>query len=111
MAVYFYLYAVIRKHLSRSDWNDDGAYCEKNVYSSRQRATRKVERGGVPSGRNGAINAYRFLFAVVIALLHFRYYGGFGAEPTGFRGGYLAVEFFFLTSGFFLIKRIEEQWG
>ncbi len=47
----------------------------------------------------------------MIALLHFRYYGGFGAEPTGFRGGYLAVEFFFLTSGFFLMKRIEEQWG
>lgn len=60
------------------------------------------------AGRNRAIEAYRFLFAVVICLYHFRMKGSFGSAPVAFIGGYLGVEFFALVSGFFLMPAIEK---
>lgn len=57
--------------------------------------------------KNNAIEFYRFLFSCIIFVLHSRQYGGFGNEPGHFGGGYLAVEFFLIVSGFLAAKGIE----
>lgn len=46
------------------------------------------------------VELFRFLMAIVICLHHFRLYSD--ALPYG--GGYLAVDFFFILSGFFLYR-------
>lgn len=61
-----------------------------------------------PARTTRAVEAYRFLFAVVIALYHFRSKGAFGPAPTAFIRGYLGVEFFTLVSGFFLMHTIQK---
>jgi len=61
--------------------------------------------------RNRAIDFYRFLFSLVVALLHYRGYSPFGESPTAFYGGYLAVEFFFILSGYFIMDHIEREFG
>ena len=57
--------------------------------------------------RNCAIEAYRFLFMLVICVFHFiaQYRGLDGLRYL--RGGYLGVEFFFITSGFFLALKLD----
>lgn len=50
--------------------------------------------------RNGNVELLRFLFAWIIVLFH----GG-----LHFKGGYLAVEFFFTITGFFLAEKIYLQ--
>ena len=50
--------------------------------------------------RNGKIDLLRFLFAVIIVLHHTRYL--FGDEHCFFHGGSLAVEFFFIVSGYLM---------
>lgn len=50
--------------------------------------------------RNGKIDLLRFLFAVIIVLHHTRYL--FGDEHCFFLGGSLAVEFFFIVSGYLM---------
>jgi len=73
-----------------------------------QRAA-ELRRAAPPAeGRNRTIGAYRFLFAVLICLFHFRAKGSFGSNPCAFRGGWLGVEFFALASGFFLMHSIEK---
>lgn len=68
-----------------------------------------TEQAAPPKGgRNRAIEFYRFLFAVIICLYHFRMKGNFGPTPVAFIGGYLGVEFFALVSGFFLMPAIEK---
>lgn len=52
---------------------------------------------------NNAVGAYRYLFSLVIFLLHFRPNSIFGEENRAFYGGYLSVEFFFILAGFFLM--------
>lgn len=42
-------------------------------------------------------------------MLHFRNYGDFGKAPTAFFGGYLAVDFFFIVSGYFLMQQWEKE--
>lgn len=56
--------------------------------------------------KNYAIEWYRYFFAFFICILHFKEYFG---NPYPFGGAYLAVEFFFLVSGFFLLKTVDEH--
>ena len=51
---------------------------------------------------NGKIEVYRYLLTILVALLHF--------NPHGvFKGGYIAVDFFFMLSGFYLMKTWEKR--
>ena len=57
--------------------------------------------------RNGVIDFMRFVFSVVIVIFHSRNLGGkaYGADNVLFAdAGYIAVEFFFLVSGFLMAK-------
>ena len=55
--------------------------------------------------RNSLIELYRFLFAMWVV-----YYHGFFFTKSGiFSHGYLAVEFFFILSGFYLLKGIDKS--
>lgn len=56
--------------------------------------------------RNGLIEAYRFLFACVIVIFHGAWIGG-GNRFAAFGGGYLGVEFFFILSGYFLMRQLD----
>ena len=58
--------------------------------------------------KNYAIEWYRYFFAFFICTLHFKEYFG---DPYPFGGAYLAVEFFFIVSGFFLMQSIDRQKG
>ena len=52
--------------------------------------------------RYDTIYLAKFIFTLMIAVFHFwAHY----KEPT--RGGFIAVEFFFIVSGFFLLKTYE----
>ena len=51
---------------------------------------------------NGQIEVYRYLLTFLVALLHF--------NPNGiFKGGYVAVDFFFMLSGFYLMRTWEKK--
>ena len=54
--------------------------------------------------RNSLFEFYRFLFAVWVVWYH----GYFAFENEYFASGYLAVEFFFLLSGFYLLKTLDK---
>lgn len=59
--------------------------------------------------RNGLIDFYRFVFALIIVIHHAmwldgRYIGDI-ENKVFFRGGYSAVEFFFILSGYLLSKK------
>lgn len=56
--------------------------------------------------KNLIIELYRFLFTCIIFIYHFRTYSEIQNIKGNFSGGYLGVEFFFLISGFFLMKSI-----
>ena len=51
-----------------------------------------------------SIDAAKFAFTLMIAVYHFWIH--YGQPP---RGGFIAVEFFFIASGFFLMKQWEER--
>lgn len=54
---------------------------------------------------NGIISLWKFLFAIVIVFFHTEmFYPGY--NNVFFRGGYIAVEFFFIVSGFYFAKSI-----
>ena len=55
-----------------------------------------------------AIDIYKFLFTVGVCLMH---YEGiyFLSENRMFEGFYLAVDFFFVLSGFFLYRSIKSS--
>lgn len=53
--------------------------------------------------RNGELDFLRFLFSVIVFSFHL------DCSPISFKGGYLGVEFFFVCSGFFLMKFIEKR--
>ncbi|MEE1137627.1 MAG: acyltransferase family protein [Acutalibacteraceae bacterium] len=55
------------------------------------------------SSRNGEIELFRFIFAVIVFSFHFEY------APAIFKSGYLCVEFFFVLSGYFLMQHIEKN--
>jgi len=56
------------------------------------------------SQRNGLIELYRFLFALWVVWYH----SYFILKNQYFNHGYIAVEFFFILSGFYLLKSIEK---
>ena len=58
--------------------------------------------------RNQAIDGLRGIVALIIALFHFETYAPLFQEPI-FETGYLGVEFFFVLSGFLLIKGYEAK--
>lgn len=58
------------------------------------------------SQRNNAIEAYRFLFSIVVCLFHFRIKGEFSSPNGAFNGGYLGVEYFSVIGGCFLMESI-----
>lgn len=51
--------------------------------------------------KNQTIDIWRYFFTIFICILHFKEYFG---ENYPFGGGYLAVEFFFVLSGFFVMS-------
>lgn len=54
---------------------------------------------------NGIISLWKFIFAIVILLFHCsEFYDG--TRNSFFFGGYIAVEFFYVVSGFFFAKNI-----
>ncbi len=57
--------------------------------------------------RNNAAEFYRFFFSVIICIFHFKTYSQ--TDPPPFAGGYLAVEFFLMLSGYFLAKNAFEK--
>lgn len=56
---------------------------------------------------NGNIEVLRYIFTFVIALMHF--WGNYFDNPWFLNGGYLGVEFFFITSGFFLAVTMDRR--
>ena len=56
-----------------------------------------------PSIKNGnlEIDIFKFLFSIVVVLCHCIYWGGYR-----FKAGALAVEFFFIVSGFLFTKKV-----
>lgn len=59
--------------------------------------------------KNFAVEAWRFIFCIIICLYHFLGYGGAQEAGMPFKGGYLAVEFFFIVSGFLLMQHFEQK--
>lgn len=57
--------------------------------------------------RNALIDGYRFIFIIVICILHIKEYSGNSQPPMA--GGYLAVEFFLILSGWLLIKHYDSE--
>ena len=57
------------------------------------------------SNRNSLIELYRFLFSLWVVWYH----GYFAFKNQYFSHGYIAVEFFFILSGFYIFKTIEKQ--
>ena len=58
------------------------------------------------SSRNSLLEVYRFIFAIWV-MYHHGYF--FVPKGTYFFNGYISVEFFFILSGFFLIKSIKKE--
>lgn len=57
---------------------------------------------------NGIIGIWKFIFAIVIMLYHSRRLY-IGIDSSLCRGGYIAVEFFFIVSGFYFVKSIIKE--
>ena len=57
---------------------------------------------------NGAISLWKFIFCLVIALYHAKPLFPNGEIPF-LKGGYIAVEFFFIVSGFFFAKHVLKE--
>ena len=55
--------------------------------------------------RNETVDFLKFLFALVIVIFHGRKLASSG-EFALFQSGYLGVEFFFLVSGFLMMKSV-----
>lgn len=59
--------------------------------------------------RNGKIEFLRFIFSFIIVIHHTRYL--VGDDQCMFLGGSLAVEFFFIVSGYLMMASIEKKRG
>jgi len=59
---------------------------------------------------NGIVSLWKFLFAIVIVFFHGGQFYGWGALPNPFfKGGYIAVEFFFIICGFYLASSVLKE--
>lgn len=61
------------------------------------------------TARNHQIDLWRFIFSMIIVIHHSR--NLLGDDQSKFLGGSLAVEFFFLVSGYLMMASIERQKG
>lgn len=59
-----------------------------------------------PKKRNGKIDFLKFLFAIIVLIHHTRYV--VGDKKSLFLGGSLAVEFYFLVSGYLMMASIQK---
>lgn len=59
------------------------------------------------NNRNSLLELYRFLFAMWVVWYH----GFFVFKNEFFNHGYIAVEFFFILSGFYILKTIDKHNG
>ncbi len=59
---------------------------------------------GAPGQRNAFIDLLRLLFCIFVCLFHYK-------KKLHFGGGYLGVDFFFILSGFFLMRSFEGKRG
>ena len=78
----------------------------KSIVANNDVRTERKQPSGKMKQRNSYIEFVRFVCAILVALYHWK--GGH------FSGSYLVVEFFFILSGFFLMRhaeRIREQSG
>ena len=57
------------------------------------------------NSRNSLLELYRFLFSIWVVWYH----GFFVFKNQFFNHGYIAVEFFFILSGFYILKSIEKH--
>ena len=58
--------------------------------------------------RNGQLDFFKFVFAIVILLFHGRILGDAASvDKLLFENGAIAVEFFFIVSGFFFVPSVE----
>lgn len=64
----------------------------------------------VHRSRNGTIDFLKFIFALVVVIFHGRKLAA-GNEFAFFQSGYLAVEFFFLVSGFLMMRSASRVTG
>ena len=58
--------------------------------------------------KNINIELWRFIFTILICLLHF---GTKINNTVYFRGGYIAVEFFFILSGYLLMVKVNNNYS
>ncbi len=65
-----------------------------------------MEKQTVSSPRNGKTDLLKFLFAVTVAIYHFNCTTEYKKEI--FNSAYMAVEFFFLVSGYFMAKTLSK---
>lgn len=59
------------------------------------------------SGKNADIEILRFLLTIAVCCHHFRMY----SDALPFGGGYIAVDFFFVISGFFMAEHLAKRSG
>ncbi|MBR1416904.1 MAG: acyltransferase [Bacilli bacterium] len=60
------------------------------------------------SKRNGLVGFWKFMYALMIVVYHGAPFVN-GGNFAFFRNGYLAVEFFFIISGFYLAKQVDNN--
>ena len=65
-----------------------------------------MKKQTLSSPRNGKIDLLKFLFAVTVAIYHFNCTTEYKNEI--FNSAYIAVEFFFLVSGYFMAKTLSK---
>ena len=66
-------------------------------------------KGDIIMAKNFQIEFWRYFFTCIICMLHFEAgYFADGSQPI-FKCGYLGVEFFFILSGFFMMKHLENR--
>ncbi len=59
--------------------------------------------------RNGTIDCMKFIFAIVVVIYHGSHF--LGETRMAFHGGFIAVEFFFLVSGYLLTLKASKSGG
>lgn len=57
--------------------------------------------------KNGFISIIKFIYCIIIILMHWGIPSKFSEQCVFLEGGYIFVDFFFVLQGFYLIK----QWG
>ncbi len=59
----------------------------------------------MPSKRNGEIDFLRFVFAIILVFFHFNH----NYKLNFFSNGYIGVEFFFVVSGYLMVRHVSKM--